>query len=1035
MNPNPSNTVTIKHLLSLSRHWLLIPRSGVSVMNVSRMVWRIAVLAVIMTNLAVFHSIKSGATHTIKSGPIIHQSFRLEKGLGRLVKKEHEENIQALNNQRGRTHAENHIQPLMVESQQSLDCRFDSDIIGFLAERGILNSTSINVIPLKKRYTKRWTANDTCWLANQLIVAEALGGYHPFCNSRAQNRNLLYALSTIAGSMRPAKEAVKLMGQVLHKSNAEPRLTNGSSQLEDFHNNAMEERERIIRELEGPGLSLLTRHIDEERLNQLKTKLNHFNLTQVENGWTVKGLNPFSAMEKGWHGSFSLFDSNELMGIKEVQQIAYDPFILNVLEAAMGVPPILHTVDVIMKIPNQDDDLTTKSSDKETWHKDFNSARTMKVFVSLTDALDESRNLRTFIPFTQDVLGPAFPENSNVIKRSGFKNQHLYNRHVKSHALYLSTQSLPEQYLKSNIFTQKPSHVFGKRGLVWVEDSDIFHRSESAKRGWQGLLLIEYTATGFCGQNNELFHKPLSKLPESYETEIARKNYPRLFQRMQIGDAPTLATNIPVTIWNKARPLEERFGSLLYNKTIQEQNFKDIDMLSFKITDGIPEREYQYYPNAACWEYNCLACLTEVGSGSCRICSEYHVCTCSCEHAFSCPLEKDPNNQRHELTVEINATAVNSSTGLIPHKIHQFWYSLDPIPNGTGRDYRYTHHMMNTWKSILGFDYHVYDHEGARKYLAKHFPSVVLEAYDTLLPGAFKSDLFRYAVLLIEGGIYADNDLYPVKEGLGLILKDRNVSFFASIDQQHVKERAGKRSSCLLNGLIGASPGHPVLAITLSRLVSQVLNRDTIVDIGTNLCPDPEIWSLFNRVFLYLTGPCHLGSSVNIALGRSPFSEFESGVINIESLLFPIAGHMRLIQWDPVEREEKHSLGIKKANVELQHPNFGLRRNFRKQQAKKVMRVFLIDEHGDVKDVVWSNLVDEAPRSSQSYQYGHVVNQVPTFHKYSKGVYGDALNANNNTSKYFPWYDFYVTFSDQYNEKQISYSTILAPGRTYSKTP
>ena len=332
----------------------------------------------------------------------------------------------------------------------------------------------------------------------------------------------------------------------------------------------------------------------------------------------------------------------------------------------------------------------------------------------------------------------------------------------------------------------------------------------------------------------------------------------------------------------------------------------------------------------------------------------------------------------------------------------------------------------------MGFDYHVYDHEGARKYLAKHFPSVVLEAYDTLLPGAFKSDLFRYAVLLIEGGIYADNDLYPVKEGLGLILKDRNVSFFASIDQQHVKERAGKRSSCLLNGLIGASPGHPVLAITLSRLVSQVLNRDTIVDIGTNLCPDPEIWSLFDLVHLYLTGPCHLGSSVNIALGRSPFSEFVPGIINIESLHYLIAGHMRLIQWDPVEREEKHSLGIKEADVGIQGPNIGLRRNFKNQQAKKVMRLFLTDEHGDVKDVVWSNLVDEAPRSNQSHRYWQLVNQVPTFHKYSKGIYRDASNVKSNMSKYFPWYDVSITLSVQC--KQISYSTILAPGRTHLKS-
>ena len=128
-------------------------------------------------------------------------------------------------------------------------------------------------------------------------------------------------------------------------------------------------------------------------------------------------------------------------------------------------------------------------------------------YQSYPKVMRQKSHEKTFLGYfsTQNILGPAFPENSNMIKHCGFMNQHFYNRHVKPHSLYLWMQSLPEQ------FTQKPSHVFG-----CIEDLDIFHKSESAKRGWQGLLLIEYMA-------NELFHKPLSKLPKSYETDIAWK--------------------------------------------------------------------------------------------------------------------------------------------------------------------------------------------------------------------------------------------------------------------------------------------------------------------------------------------------------------------------------------------------------------------------------------------------------------------------------------------------------------------------------
>ena len=44
----------------------------------------------------------------------------------------------------------------------------------------------------------------------------------------------------------------------------------------------------------------------------------------------------------------------------------------------------------------------------------------------------------------------------------------------------------------------------------------------------------------------------------------------------------------------------------------------------------------------------------------------------------------------------------------------------------------------------------------ARSFIAAHFERAVVDAYDALLPGAFKSDLFRYCVLFECGGIYSD---------------------------------------------------------------------------------------------------------------------------------------------------------------------------------------------------------------------------------------------------------------------------------------
>lgn len=49
-----------------------------------------------------------------------------------------------------------------------------------------------------------------------------------------------------------------------------------------------------------------------------------------------------------------------------------------------------------------------------------------------------------------------------------------------------------------------------------------------------------------------------------------------------------------------------------------------------------------------------------------------------------------------------------------------------------------------------------FDNDGCRKFILRHFGKNVLQAFDVLLPGSYKADLFRYCVLYINGGIYGD---------------------------------------------------------------------------------------------------------------------------------------------------------------------------------------------------------------------------------------------------------------------------------------
>lgn len=85
----------------------------------------------------------------------------------------------------------------------------------------------------------------------------------------------------------------------------------------------------------------------------------------------------------------------------------------------------------------------------------------------------------------------------------------------------------------------------------------------------------------------------------------------------------------------------------------------------------------------------------------------------------------------------------------IPLKIFQTWHTKN-LPD----------HMNEVSKSIAisnpEFKHYLFDENDCRNYIKEYYGDRVLDAYDTLIPRSYKSDLWRYCVLYREGGIYID---------------------------------------------------------------------------------------------------------------------------------------------------------------------------------------------------------------------------------------------------------------------------------------
>jgi hypothetical protein len=75
------------------------------------------------------------------------------------------------------------------------------------------------------------------------------------------------------------------------------------------------------------------------------------------------------------------------------------------------------------------------------------------------------------------------------------------------------------------------------------------------------------------------------------------------------------------------------------------------------------------------------------------------------------------------------------------------------------------------------YSYHFFDNNDCRNFITHHYSNHVLKAYDILIPGAYKADLFRYCYLYIHGGCYFDCKMILYKPLRDIIPPNNNYVF------------------------------------------------------------------------------------------------------------------------------------------------------------------------------------------------------------------------------------------------------------------
>jgi mannosyltransferase OCH1-like enzyme len=147
---------------------------------------------------------------------------------------------------------------------------------------------------------------------------------------------------------------------------------------------------------------------------------------------------------------------------------------------------------------------------------------------------------------------------------------------------------------------------------------------------------------------------------------------------------------------------------------------------------------------------------------------------------------------------------------MIPLHIYQTWYTKD-LPQ------KMSERVELLKRDNPMFKHHLYDDNDCREFIQKYFKQSVVEAYDTLIPGAYKADLFRLCILYIKGGIYMDIKLACIN---GFSLME-----FIETGQDHF---VLDRPSCIngiYNAFIVSTKNNMFLYKCIKQLVKNVKKR------------------------------------------------------------------------------------------------------------------------------------------------------------------------------------------------------------------
>lgn len=327
-----------------------------------------------------------------------------------------------------------------------------------------------------------------------------------------------------------------------------------------------------------------------------------------------------------------------------------------------------------------------------------------------------------------------------------FINRYKYNNTVLKMELIPFVKNLPEYKIKSDIVILQQQSIYNKNNELYAEYKNLdFQTFNINKSQWQhinNLIQKEYEYVVYLSANMKIL---------DYTKDIRR-----IIQ--QGGDSDMIicrdendssAVNLDVIIFRKSEwtlyKLQQLYWADINNEIDYEliidqiygKNIPKYKLSNFMVNNGLP-----YILSNTC-VYN--------------------------EHAF--------NSSRSSFIFNNdNSSFYKDKIDIYPWKSVDGYVeiekSVDVVKNIT-TDRKIPKNIFQTMETSLipidiynnqqklikinpGYSYFFFDSLDRRIFIKNNFPSYIINMYDKILPGAYKSDIWRYCILYKYGGCYID---------------------------------------------------------------------------------------------------------------------------------------------------------------------------------------------------------------------------------------------------------------------------------------